>query len=132
MKTLNEYINESKIDNAINELVKLLKDTILKDIELTEDDFEDLGNGTFNLSNVSQDGKLVDKFFDGRTSIFSSAIHTRDSKNCKEISLVQAGKPDIFVRVNLNDSTDKKSGGWKAGDIISIDMSKEIKDKLLA
>lgn len=131
MKTLKEYINESKMDKAIDELVKILKDTILKDRDLSEDDFEDLEDGTFNLANVPQDGKLADAFFDKHAHILSAAIHTNETKTCKEISLVSAGKPDIFVRVNLDDSTDTKNGTWKAGDIISIDMSKEIKDKLL-
>ena len=131
MKTLKEYINESKMDKAIDELVKILKDTILKDRDLSEDDFEDLEDGTFNLANVPQDGKLADAFFDKHAHILSAAIHTNETKTCKEISLVSAGKPDIFVRVNLDDSTDTKNGTWKAGDILSIDMSKEIKDKLL-
>ena len=131
MKSLNEYINESRIDKGIDELVKILKDTILKDRDLSEDDFEDLEDGTFNLANVPQDGKFADAFFNKRTSILNANIHTKETKTCKEISLVSAGKSDIFVRVNLDDSTDTKTGTWKAGDIISIDMSKEIKDKLL-
>ena len=131
MKTLNEYINESRIDKAIDELVKILKDTILKNRDLSEDDFEDLEDGTFNLANVPQDGKLADAFFNKRSSILNAAIHTHDSSDCREIALVQSGKQDIFIRVNLDDSTDTKTGTWKAGDIISIDMSKEIKDKLL-
>ena len=102
-----------------------------KIVRETEDDFEDLEDGTFNLTNVPQDGKLADDFFRKRASILSAAIHTRDSKTCKEISLVQAGGHNIFVRVNLDDSTDTEHGSWKAGDIISLDMSKEIKDKLL-
>ena len=131
MKSLNEYINESKINKAIDELVKILKDTILKDRDLSEDDFEDLENGTFNLANIPQDKKLADEFFDKRSSILSAAIHTNETKTCKEISLVGTGKSNIFVRVNLDDSTDTKTGTWKAGDILSIDMSKEIKEKLL-
>ena len=125
------YSNESFADKAIDELVTLFKNVLLKDVELTEDDFEELDDNTFNLCNVPQDGRLADKFFNKKTYIFSSAIHTSETKTCKEISLVQSGKPDIFVRVNLDDSTDTKTGSWKAGDIISIDMSKEIKDKLL-
>ncbi len=131
MKQLKDIIFEAKTDKGVDELVKILKDTILKDRDLTKDDFEDLEDGTFNLTNVPQDGKLADEFFNKRASILSAAIHTRDSKTCKEISLVKAGKPDIFVRVNLDDSTDTKHGTWKAGDIISLDMSKEIKDKLV-
>ena len=130
-ESVTEFVNEANIEKGIDELVKILKDTILKDRDLTEDDFEDLEDGTFNLTNVPQDGKLADEFFRKRTSILSAAIHTRDSKTCKEISLVQAGGHNIFVRVNLDDSTDTEHGTWKAGDIISLDMSKEIKDKLL-
>ena len=130
-ESITEFVNEANIEKGIDELVKILKDTILKDRDLTEDDFEDLEDGTFNLTNVPQDGKLADDFFRKRASILSAAIHTRDSKTCKEISLVQAGGHNIFVRVNLDDSTDTEHGSWKAGDIISLDMSKEIKDKLL-
>ena len=51
-----------------------------------------------------------------------------DENKQKEISLVQSGKNDIFVRINL----DTENGeGYKKGDILSIDMSKEIKDKLI-
>jgi broad specificity polyphosphatase/5'/3'-nucleotidase SurE len=62
------------------------------------------------------------------TSILNANIHTKDSESCKEISLVQSGNKDIFVRINL----DTENGeGYKKGDILSIDMSKEIKDKLI-
>lgn len=128
MKDLKEFIIEANINKGIDELVSLLKKTVLKDVKLSEDDFEDLENGTFNLCNVPQDGKLADDFFKGRADILDAAIHTSDSESHKEISLVQSGKDDIFVRINL----DTENGeGYKKGDILSIDMSKEIKDKLV-
>ena len=128
MKDLKEFIIEANINKGIDELVSLLKETVLKDVKLSEDDFEDLENGTFNLCNVPQDGKLADDFFKGRAGILDAAIHTSDSESHKEISLVQAGKDNIFVRINL----DTENGeGYKKGDILSIDMSKEIKDKLV-
>jgi len=128
MKDLKKFIIESNINKGIDELVSLLKKTILKDVKLSKDDFEESENGTFNLCNVPQDSKLADDFFNGRAGIFSVAIHTADSASQKEIALVQSGKDDIFVRINL----DTKNGeGYKKGDILSIDMSKEIKDKLV-
>jgi len=129
MKDLKNFIIESNINKGIDELVSLLKKTVLKDVKLSKDDFEESENdGTFNLCNVPQDSKLADDFFKGRAGILSSAIHTVDSPSQKEISLVQSGKDDIFVRINL----DTESGeGYKKGDILSIDMSKEIKDKLI-
>lgn len=128
MKHLNEFIIESNINKGIDELVSLFKKTVLKDTKLTEDDFEELDDHTFNLCNVPQDGKLAKEFFDGRTGILSAAIHTTDSDAVKEISLVQSGKDDIFIKINL----DTENGeGYKKGDIVSVDMSKEIKDKLI-
>jgi len=128
MKDLKKFIIESNINKGIDELVSLLKKTILKDVKLSKDDFEESENGTFNLCNVPQDSKLADDFFNGRAGIFSVAIHTADSASQKEIALVQSGKDDIFVRINL----DTKNGeGYKKGDILSIDMSKEIKNKLV-
>ena len=128
MKDLKNFIVESNINKGIDELASLLKKTVLKDVKLSEDDFEESENdGTFNLCNVPQDSKLADDFFNGRAGI-NSTIHTVDSPSQKEISLVQAGKDDIFVRINL----DTENGeGYKKGDILSIDMSKEIKDKLI-
>jgi hypothetical protein len=128
MKDLKNFIVEANINKGIDELVSLLKKTVLKDTKLSKDDFEELENGTFNLCNVPQDGKLADDFFKGRSGILSAAIHTSESESYKEIALVQAYKDDIFVRINL----DTENGeGYKKGDIISIDMSKEIKDKLI-
>ena len=128
MKDLKEFIIEANISKGIDELVSLLKNTVLKDVKLSEDDFEDLENGTFNLCNVPQDGKLADDFINGVAGILDAAVHTSDSESHKEISLVQSGKDDIFVRINL----DTENGeGYKKGDILSIDMSKEIKDKLV-
>ena len=128
MKNLKTFVLEANINKGIDELVSLLKKTVLKDVALSKDDFEELENDTFNLCNVPQDGKLANEFFDGRTSILNANIHTKDSESCKEISLVQSGKDDIFVRINL----DTENGeGYKKGDILSIDMSKEIKDKLI-
>ena len=128
MKNLKTFVLEANIGKGIDELVSLLKKTVLKDVALSKDDFEELENDTFNLCNVPQDGKLANEFFDGRTSILNANIHTKDSESCKEISLVQSGKDDIFVRINL----DTENGeGYKKGDILSIDMSKEIKDKLI-
>lgn len=128
MKNLKTFVLEANIGKGIDELVSLLKKTVLKDVALSKDDFEELENDTFNLCNVPQDGKLANEFFDGRASILNANIHTKDSESCKEISLVQSGKDDIFVRINL----DTENGeGYKKGDILSIDMSKEIKDKLI-
>lgn len=128
MKNLKTFVLEANINKGIDELVSLLKKTVLKDVSLSKDDFEELENGTFNLCNVPQDSKLANEFFDGRASILNANIHTKDSESCKEISLVQSGKDDIFVRINL----DTENGeGYKKGDILSIDMSKEIKDKLI-
>lgn len=128
MKDLKKFIIEANINNGINELVSLLKDTVLKDVKISKDDFEELDDNTFNLCNVPQDGKLADDFFKGRAGILSAAIHTAESESYKEIALAQAGKDDIFVRINL----DTENGeGYKKGDILSIDMSKEIKDKLI-
>jgi len=128
MKDLKNFIIESNINKGIDELASLLKKTVLKDVKLSKDDFEELENNTFNLCNVPQDSKLANDFFKGRSSILNAAIHTLDSESCKEISLVQSGKNDIFVRINL----DTENGeGYKKGDILSIDMSKEIKDKLI-
>ena len=128
MKDLKNFIVESNINKGIDELVSLLKNTVLKDVKLSKDDFEELENDTFNLCNVPQDSKLADDFFKGRSSILNAAIHTSDSKSHKEISLVQSGKDDIFVRINLDTENGK---GYKKGDILSIDMAKEIKDKLI-
>ena len=128
MKELKTFILEANIDKGIDELVSLLKKTVLNDVKLSKDDFEELENDTFNLCNVPQDSKLADEFFKGRSGILNANIHTKDSESCKEISLVQSGNKDIFVRINL----DTENGeGYKKGDILSIDMSKEIKDKLI-
>ena len=128
MKKLKEFIIEANINKGIDELVSLLKRTVLKDVKLSEDDFEDLENDTFNLCNVPQDGKLANDFFKGRSGILNATIHTSDSESHKEISLVQSGKNDIFVRINLDTENGEE---YKKGDILSIDMSKEIKDKLI-
>lgn len=128
MKNLKTFVLEANIGKGIDELVSLLKKTVLKDVALSKDDFEELENGAFNLCNVPQDSKLANEFFDGRTSILNANIHTKDSESCKEISLVQSGNDDIFVRINLDTENGK---GYKKGDILSIDMSKEIKDKLI-
>ena len=128
MKNLKTFVLEANIGKGIDELVSLFKKTVLKDVALSKDDFEELENVKFNLCNVPQDNKLANKFFNIRTSILNANIHTKDSESCKEISLVQSGKDDIFVRINL----DTENGeGYKKGDILSIDMSKEIKDKLI-
>lgn len=130
MKDLKEFIIEANIDKGIDELASLLKKTVLKDTKLSKDDFEDNEDGTFNLCNVPQDSKLADEFLKGVSGILHAAIHTSDSESCKKISLVQAGKNDIFVRINL-DTENGDGYGYKKGDILSIDMSKEIKDKLI-
>lgn len=128
MKDIKSFILESKIEDAIDDLVNLFKRTILKNTKLSENDFEELDDNTFNLCNVPQDGKLAQDFFDKRSSLYKSAIHTADSESMKEIAIVQAGKDDIFIRINL----DTENGdGYKKGDILSVDMSKEIKDKLI-
>lgn len=128
MKDLKNFITEANINKGIDELVSLLKKTVLKDVKLSKDDFEELENDTFNLCNVPQDSKLADDFFKGRTGILNAPIHTSDSESHKEISLVQSDKNDIFVRINLDTENGK---GYKKGDILSIDMSKEIKNKLI-
>lgn len=128
MKDIKTFILESKIEDAIDDLVDLFKRTVLKNTKLSENDFEELDDNTFNLCNVPQDGKLAQDFFDKRASLYKSAIHTSDSESMKEIAIVQAGKDDIFIRINL----DTENGdGYKKGDILSVDMSKEIKDKLI-
>ena len=128
MKNIKNFIIESSLNKGIDELVSLFKKTIIKDRNISEEDFEELEDGTFNLCNVPQDSKLADEFFKGRSGILNAAIHTKETEALKEISLVKSGEKEIFIRINL----DTENGeGYKKGDILSVDMSKEIKDKLI-
>jgi hypothetical protein len=151
MKLINNFINEkltvnsktklhkdednilskipNKILNGVYELAQLFERTILQsDNNLQENDFEENEDGTFNLMNVPQDGKLVKEFWKERSSILSVPLNTAESDSYKSIIIRNSSEDDIFIRINI----DTEDGiGYKKGDISSVDMSKEIKYILL-
>lgn len=151
MKLINNFINEkltvnsktklhkdednilskipNKILNGVYELAQLFERTILQsDNNLQENDFEENEDGTFNLMNVPQDGKLVKEFWKERSSIPNTPLSFADSKSYKSIIIRNTSGNDIFIRINI----DTEDGpGYKKGDIVSVDMSEEIKYILL-
>ena len=119
----------NKILNGVYELAQLFERTILQsDNNLQEDDFEENEDGTFNLMNVPQDGKLVKEFWKERSSISSVPLTTAESDSYKSIIIRNTSGDDIFIRINI-DTEDGR--GYKKGDISSVDMSEEIKYILL-
>jgi len=151
MKLINNFINEkltvnsktklhkdednilskipNKILNGVYELAQLFERTILQsDNNLQENDFEENEDGTFNLMNVHQDGKLVKEFWKERSSISSVPLTTAESDSYKSIIIRNTSGDDIFIRINI-DTEDGR--GYKKGDISSVDMSEEIKYILL-
>jgi len=158
MKLINEFINEkltinskSKINTydeiipsyklqGIKELVSIFKRTILKNNKLSKKDFEKFDDNTYNICNVPQDGDLAKKFFKERTSISKAGIHTEDSSECLKIQLVwpqeKKDDPKEYIRVNIDSTNSSSSNGplgtWKVGDIISVDVSNNIKNILLS
>ena len=152
MKLINNFINEkltvnsktklhkdednilnkiqNKIIKGVYELADLFERTILQsNNNLQEDDFEENeDDGTFNLMNVPQDGKLAKEFWKERSSILSVPLSTAESDSYKSIIIRNSSGDDIFIRINI----DTEDGiGYKKGDICSVDMSKEIKYILL-
>ena len=151
MKLINNFINEkltvnsktklhkdddnilskipNKILNGVYELAQLFERTILQsDNNLQENDFEENEDGTFNLMNVPQNGKLVKEFWNERSSISSTPLSTAESNSYKSIIIRNTSGDDIFIRINI----DTEDGlGYKKGDISSVDMSEEIKYILL-
>lgn len=151
MKLINDFINEkltvnsktklhkdednilskipNKILNGVYELAQLFERTILQsNNNLQENDFEENEDGTFNLMNVPQDGKLVKEFWKERSTISSVPLTTAESDSYKSIIIRNTSEDDIFIRINI----DTEDGhGYKKGDISSVDMSKEIKYILL-
>ena len=151
MKLINNFINEkltvnsktklhkgedniltkipNKILNGVYELAELFERTILQsNNSLQEDDFEENEDGTFNLMNVPQDGKLVKEFWKERSTISSVPLTTSESDSYKSIIIRNSSENDIFIKVNI----DTEDGpGYKKGDIVSVDMSEEIKYILL-
>ena len=120
----------NKILNGVYELAELFEQTILQsDNSLQEDDFEKNEDGSFNLMNVPQDGKLVKEFWNKKSSILNTPLSTaEESDYYKSIIIRNSSGDDIFIKVNI----DTEDGpGYKKGDIISVDMSKEIKYVLL-
>lgn len=120
----------SKILNSVYELTLLFERTILQsNNSLQEDDFEENeDDGTFNLINVPQDGKLVKEFWDERFSILTTSLSIDESDSYKSIIIKNSSGDNIFIRINI----DAEDGlGYKKGDISSVDMSKEIKYILL-
>jgi len=151
MKLINNFINEkltvnsktklhkdednilskipNKILNGVYELAQLFERTILQsDNNLRENDFEENEDGTFNLMNVPQDGKLVKEFWKERSTISSVPLTTAESDSYKSIIIRNTSGDDIFIRINI-DTEDGR--GYKKGDISSVDMSEEIKYILL-
>ena len=151
MKLINNFINEkltvnsktklhkdednilskipNKILNGVYELAQLFERTILQsDNNLQENDFEENEDGTFNLMNVPQDGKLVKEFWKERSTISSVPLTTAESDSYKSIIIRNTSGDDIFIRINI-DTEDGR--GYKKGDISSVDMSEEIKYILL-
>ena len=119
----------NKILNGVYELAQLFERTILQsDNNLQEDDFEENEDGTFNLMNVPQDGKLVKEFWKERSTISSVPLTTSESNSYKSIIIRNTSGDDIFIRINI-DTEDGR--GYKKGDISSVDMSEEIKYILL-
>lgn len=119
----------NKILNGVYELTELFERTILQsDNDLQEDDFEENEDRSFNLMNVPQDGKLVKEFWKERSSISKVSLSTAESDSYKSIIIRNPSGDDIFIKVNI----DTEDGpGYKKGDIISVDMSEEIKYILL-
>jgi hypothetical protein len=151
MKLINDFINEkltvnsktklhkdednilskipNKILNGVYELAQLFERTILQsNNNLQENDFEENEDGTFNLMNVPQDGKLVKEFWKERSTISSVPLTTAESDSYKSIIIRNTSGDDIFIRINI-DTEDGR--GYKKGDISSVDMSEEIKYILL-
>ena len=151
MKLINNFINEkltvnsktklhkdednilskipNKILNGVYELSQLFEQTILQsNNSLQENDFEENEDGSFNLMSVPQDGKLVKEFWKERSTISSVPLTTSESNSYKSIIIRNSSGDDIFIKVNI----DTEDGpGYKKGDIVSVDMSKEIKYILL-
>lgn len=151
MKLINNFINEkltvnsktklhkdednilskmpNKILNGVYELAQLFERTILQsNNSLQENDFEENEDGSFNLMNVPQDGKLVKEFWKGRSTISSVPLTTSESDSYKSIIIRNSSENDIFIKINI----DTEDGpGYKKGDIVSVDMSEEIKYILL-
>lgn len=139
MKLMSKFIAEKyliDIDtdieiDPIDTLTNILIETILKDKKLKESDFKEKVKGTkiFELSNVPHDGKLADDFYAKREEI-DAKISTNISPSNKKIEIMFTNRDSVFVKINLHD-TKRVFGGWKGGNIVSIEMSEEIKDKLL-
>ena len=152
MKLINNFINEkltvnsktklhkdedniltkipNKILKGVYELAELFERTILQsNNNLQENDFEENeDDGTFNLMNVPQDGKLAKEFWKERSSILSVPLSTAESDSYKSIIIRNSSENDIFIKINI----DTEDGpGYKKGDIVSVDMSEEIKYILL-
>ena len=151
MKLINNFINEkltinsktklhkdddnilskipNKILNGVYELAQLFEQTILQsNNNLQENDFEENEDGTFNLTNVPQDGKLVKEFWNERSSILSTPLSTAESNSYKSIIIRNTSGDDIFIRINIDTEDGPR---YKKGDISSVDMSEEIKYILL-
>ena len=134
MKNLNQFILEAQLDKAIDQLASIFKSILLKDITLSESDFEKVDNNTFNLTNVQKDGKLVKEFYNKRVSLSYAPIHTITGQDYIELAIVQSGKDNIFIKLNLDGTGDnmaKFSRQGTPGNIVSVDMSKEIKNALI-
>lgn len=144
MKTLLEYLStktfEKKLvlsdenypdnDNA-KALAMLLVKYIMKGRTIKLSDFEKLDlNSTdnmYNICNVPQDGHLAQKFYKGAVAA-RHAIHRSEGKGYFAVTLLQRSKPDAIAIINLDQDVDNYNGLTHnpIGDIVSIDVSKEV------
>ena len=136
MKKINEYIQEKlhiskyKKQDPFKFLIQLFKEKVLiNQGKIKEDDFEDWNTGMSTLFNVPQD---FDYFYDFR-KICSEHDDIIQFKNELKDSYYSIGIKDddkTCITFNFQDGNDLKNN-IKQGDIISIDVSTNIRNELL-
>ena len=128
MKNLEEFIIDSNIEEGIEQLTNLFKSTMLNDINLSESDFKE-SNGVYTIENISKDTKDAEDFYNGAAKLSKATISTKSTTSEARIALVQSGKDDIYVKLNVEADTNRLH--VKINKVISAEISKEIKEKLV-
>ena len=133
MKNIKDVLLESKIDDAISQFADIFKSVVLKEYKLKENDFKDLGNDTFRLENSTETGRVAKDFYKSGSSMIYG-VYSYTGQDVIELGIPQTGKETIFIKLNLDGTGDNLAATLSKGipgNIVSVDMSKEIKDKLI-
>ena len=143
MKNIVNFIQEklqinqdSKIKekNEVKFLSDLLIKYVLKNQNIKKDDFIDWDNKYFTLYNVPQDRKYFLNFYNQFENDKDNFILEGDpfKKTYPDTWLTIKSKKDknTFIIFNFNDITDSNHK-IKKGDIVSLDISTNIKDYIL-